>query len=82
MHKYQHKIIGLNEHIDLVREQCNDWKSATVLNCIKQKDEDFAYLQGSEAQRMWEIGESLYNINQSRLKRYAKRRGLNYNSAV
>lgn len=47
-----------------------------------KKDEDFAYLQGSEAQRMWEIGESLYNINQSRLKRYAKRRGLNYISAV
>lgn len=47
-----------------------------------KKDEVFAYLQGSEAQRMWEIGESLYNINQSRLKRYAKRRGLNYISAV
>lgn len=47
-----------------------------------KKDEDFAYLQGSEAQRMWEIGESLYNINPSRLKRYAKRRGLKFNSAV
>ena len=34
MHKYWHKIIGLNEHIDLVREQCNDWKYAAVLNCI------------------------------------------------
>ena len=47
-----------------------------------KKDEDFAYLQGSEAQRMWEIGESLYNINPSRLKRYAKRRGLKFNCAV
>lgn len=41
-----------------------------------KKDEDFAYLQGSEAQRMWEIAESLYIINPSRLNRYAKRRGL------
>lgn len=32
--------IGLNEHIDLVREQCNDWKSAAALNYIKQKNPD------------------------------------------
>ena len=32
--------IGLNEHIDAVCEQCSDWKSAAVLNCIKQKNPD------------------------------------------
>lgn len=32
--------IGLNEHIDAVREQCCDWKSAAVLNCIKQNNPD------------------------------------------
>ncbi len=41
-----------------------------------RKDDDFAYLQGSEAQRMWDNANSLYNINLSRLNRYAKRRGL------
>ena len=45
--------IGLNEHIDLVREQCNDWKSAAVLNCIKQKNPDC----GTIIRRM----EGLYN---------------------
>lgn len=45
--------IGLNEHIDLVREQCNDWKSASVLNCIKQKNPDC----GTIIRRM----EGLYN---------------------
>ena len=45
--------IGLNEHIDLVREQCNDWKSAAVLNCIKQKKPDC----GTIIRRM----EGLYN---------------------
>ena len=32
--------IGLNEHIDAVCEQCSDWKSAAVLNCIKQNNPD------------------------------------------
>lgn len=32
--------IGLNDHIDAVREQCSDWKSAAVLNCIKQNNPD------------------------------------------
>ena len=45
--------IGLNEHIDLVREQCNDWKSAAVLNFIKQKNPDC----GTIIRRM----EGLYN---------------------
>ena len=40
------------------------------------KDEDFFYLQGLEAKRMYENAKSLYNINPSRLKRYARRRGL------
>jgi lambda repressor-like predicted transcriptional regulator len=40
------------------------------------KDKDFYYLQGLEAKRMYENANSLYNINPSRLKRYAKRRGL------
>ena len=45
--------IGLNEHIDLVREQCNNWKSAAVLNCIKQNNPDC----GTIIRRM----EGLYN---------------------
>ena len=32
--------IGLNDHIDSVREQCSDLKSAAVLNCIKQNNPD------------------------------------------
>ena len=32
--------IGLNDHIDAVREQCSDLKSAAVLNCIKQNNLD------------------------------------------
>ena len=32
--------IGLNDHTDAVREQCSDWKSAAVLNCIKQNNPD------------------------------------------
>lgn len=32
--------IGLNEHIDAVCEQCSDWKSAAMLNCIKQNNPD------------------------------------------
>ena len=45
--------ISLNEHIDLVREQCNNWKSAAVLNCIKQNNPDC----GTIIRRM----EGLYN---------------------
>jgi hypothetical protein len=65
-------------------EKINDITVPTIEKLLVdiKKDEDFAYLQGSEAQRMWEIGESLYNINPSRLKRYAKRRGLKFNCAV
>ena len=32
--------ISLNDHIDAVREQSSDWKSAAVLNCIKQNNPD------------------------------------------
>ena len=32
--------IGLNDHIDAVCEQCSDWKSPAVLNCIKQNNPD------------------------------------------
>lgn len=42
------------------------------------KDDDFFYLQGLEAKRMYENAKSLYNINPSRLKRYARRRGLKF----
>ena len=45
--------IGLNDHIDSVREQCSDLKSAAVLNCIKQNNPDC----GTVIRRM----ESLYN---------------------
>ena len=41
-----------------------------------QKDADFSYLQGTESDRMLENARSLYNINTTRLNRYAKRRGL------
>ena len=87
-----YKYIDLRKPVIIVKplvteaptEKINDINVPTIEKLLVdiKKDEDFAYLQGSEAQRMWEIGESLYNINQSRLKRYAKRRGLNYNSAV
>lgn len=40
------------------------------------KDPDFAYLQGAEAERMFEIADSLYVINKSRINRYARRRGI------
>lgn len=87
-----YKYIDLRKAVIIVKplvteaptEKINDINVPTIEKLLVdiKKDEDFAYLQGSEAQRMWEIGESLYNINQSRLKRYAKRRGLTYNSAV
>jgi len=41
-----------------------------------RKDSDFAYLQGMEAEYMLENARSLYTINFSRLKRYARRRRL------
>ena len=46
-------------------EKINDINVPTIEKLLVdiKKDQDFAYLQGSEAQRMWEIGESLYNIN-------------------
>ena len=40
------------------------------------KDSDYSYLRGSESHLMWENAKELYNINQSRLGRYARRRGL------
>ena len=45
--------IGINDHIDLVREQCSDWKAAAVLNWIKQNNPDC----GTIIRRM----EGLYN---------------------
>lgn len=41
-----------------------------------QKDADFSYLHGAEAKRMMDNAKALYNLNTTRLKRYAKRRGL------
>ena len=43
------------------------------------KDADFAYLQGAESERIWEMARSLHVINETRLKRYAKRRGMTLN---
>lgn len=40
------------------------------------KDEDFSYLHGTEAERMMYNAKVLYFINTTRLRRYAKRRGL------
>lgn len=45
--------IGLNDHTDAVREQCSDWKSAAVFNCIKQNNPD----SGTIIRKM----EGLYN---------------------
>lgn len=41
-----------------------------------RKDPDFAYLQGTEAERMFENADSMYVINKTRLNRYARRRGI------
>lgn len=41
-----------------------------------EKDPCFDYLHGTESSRMWENARLLYNINQTRLIRYAQRRGL------
>lgn len=41
-----------------------------------EKDPCFSYLRGTESSRMWENARQMYNINQTRLKRYAQRRGL------
>jgi hypothetical protein len=43
-----------------------------------KKDGDFGYLQGIEAEYMWENAQSLYLLNQTRLQRYARRRALKY----
>ncbi|MDY4998619.1 MAG: DUF6577 family protein, partial [Bacteroidaceae bacterium] len=40
------------------------------------KDPDFSYLQGAEAERIMANAKALYIINATRLRRYAKRRGL------
>ena len=40
------------------------------------KDADFSYLHGAEAERMTDNAKALYIINITRLRRYAKRRGL------
>lgn len=41
-----------------------------------EKDPCFSYLHGTESSRMWENARQMYNVNQTRLKRYAQRRGL------
>lgn len=41
-----------------------------------RKDPDFAYLQGIEAERMFENADNMYVINKTRLNRYARRRGI------
>lgn len=40
------------------------------------KDEDFYFLQGVEGNYILENARTLYDINESRLKRYAKRRNI------
>jgi hypothetical protein len=40
-------------------------------------DKDFYFLQGAEETYIMENAKSLYNINESRLRRYAKRRNIN-----
>ena len=40
------------------------------------KDADFSYLHGAEAERMMDNAKALFIINTTRLRRYAKRRGL------
>lgn len=41
-----------------------------------EKDACFQYLRGAESKRMWDNAFELYQVNRSRLYRYAKRRGL------
>lgn len=41
-----------------------------------RKDPDFTYLQGIEADRIFENADSMYVINKTRLNRYARRRGI------
>lgn len=41
-----------------------------------RKDTDFSYLQGAEVDYMWENAKALYQLNTTRLNRYARRRGL------
>ena len=41
-----------------------------------QKDQDFSYLQGAEGANIFSNALSLYSINESRLLRYACRRGI------
>jgi len=44
-----------------------------------ETDSCFEYLHGVESGNMWDKAKQLYNINQTRLKRYAQRRGLKWN---
>lgn len=41
-----------------------------------EKDPCFDYLRGTESSRMYDTAKGTYNINLTRLKRYAQRRGL------
>ena len=41
-----------------------------------QKDQDFFYLQEAEGENIFRNALSLYTINESRLLRYASRRGI------
>lgn len=41
-----------------------------------RRDPDFSYLQGTEADLMWENARTLFYVNETRLKRYSLRRGL------
>lgn len=41
-----------------------------------KRDPCFEYLHGTESSRMWQNAKDMYNINQTRLRRYAHRRGL------
>ena len=40
-------------------------------------DQDFSYLQGSEYERIAENAMTIFNINKTKLLRYAKRHGAN-----
>lgn len=81
------RYINLSDNIVIIKPLTTESPLCIVHNVVCptiekilvdiQKDDVFYYLHGAEAERMWEIAHSLYNINPSRLKRYARRRGLN-----
>lgn len=59
-------------------QECNGMLVPTLEKLLVdfQKDKDFFYLQESEGVSIFENALSLYSINESRLLRYASRRGI------